>query len=115
MISVLSTDSGQVGHLTSLNVTVILLQLAYGSKGLPRSKLMSPFQQYFSHIGIWTGEHERLCAMKHRFINSVVLICIFIHIFLHLLFLFFVRNAKSRKWEYASRTRAWLASVGLSG
>ena len=55
MISVPSKDSDHVGHLTSLNVTVILLQLAYGYKGLPRSKLVSPFQQYFSHIGTMEG------------------------------------------------------------
>ena len=55
MISVPSKDSDQVGHLTSLNVTVIFLQLAYGSKGLPRSELVSPFQQYFSHIGTMEG------------------------------------------------------------
>ena len=55
LISVPSKDSDQVGPLTSLNVTVIFLQLAYGSKGLPRSKLVSPFQQYFSHIGTMEG------------------------------------------------------------
>ena len=34
MISVPSKDSDQVGYLTSLNVTVIFLQLAYRYKGL---------------------------------------------------------------------------------
>ena len=28
--------------------------------------ILRPFQQYFSHIGRWKGEHERLCAMKCR-------------------------------------------------
>ena len=50
MVSESSKDSDQVGHLTSLNVTVIFLQLAYGSKGLPRSKigesLSTVFQSY---------------------------------------------------------------------
>ena len=55
MIRVPSKDSDQVGHLTSLNATVIFLQLDHGSKGLPRSKLVSPFQQYFSHIGTMEG------------------------------------------------------------
>ena len=55
MIRVHSKDLDQVGHLASLNVTMIFLQLAYGSKRLPRSKLLSPIQQYFSNIRMMEG------------------------------------------------------------
>ena len=36
--------------------------------------------------GRWKGKHERLCAMKHCFINSIILIYIFIHNFIFLFF-----------------------------
>ena len=36
------------------------------------------------------GEHERLCAMKHCFINSIILIYIFIHNFTLYLFIYFL-------------------------
>ena len=113
-------------------MSVIFLQLAYRSNGLPRSKLVSPFQQYFSHIGTMEGwTWKALCNETpfHKFNYS--------HLHFHsyllcLLFLFFVIslnlilhslemsdwkqiNANSRKWEYASPTSAWLASVGAIG
>ena len=54
--------------------------------------------------GRWKGEHERLCAMKHCFVNSIILIYIFIHNFIlyFFLFIFFIFCYQS---EFISRMR----------
>ena len=47
-----------------------------------------PFNSISVISGRWKGEDERLGAMKYCFINSVILIYIFIHNFILYFFLF---------------------------
>ena len=53
-----------------------------------------PFNSISVISGRWKGEHERLCAIKDCFLNSIILVYIFIHnlilYFLIIFFLFFV-------------------------
>ena len=126
MIRVPSKDSDQVGHLTSLNVTVIFLQLVYASKGLPRSKLVSPFQQYFSHIVTmewWTW--KALCNETpfHKF-NYMYSYLHFHSYFLYLLVFIFcnqsefishsleIRLKKKKKWMWTLENGSTLARQG---
>ena len=51
-----------------------------------------PFNSISVTSGQWKSEHERLCAMKHLFVNSIILIYIFIHNFIlyfYLIILFY--------------------------
>ena len=47
-----------------------------------------PFNSISVISGRWKGEHESLCAMKHCFINSIILIYIFVHNFILYLFIY---------------------------
>ena len=47
-----------------------------------------PFYSFSVISGRWKGEHERLCAVKHCFMNSIILIYIFIHNFIFYFFIY---------------------------